>query len=119
MCRPEITKTPAVFTSVTAAWSNRSRRRLSEHVKSSCFFAHVRAAPPGSAVSEENCHPFQYDRFLWMHNGTIEGTTDSEHAFAMFLDLMERSARAYSSGDDRSTGRLDPLRAEPRRHRRA
>ena len=118
---PEITNTPSVFTSVTPAWSNRSLRRLSEHVKSSCFFAHVRAAPPGSAVSEENCHPFQYDRYLWMHNGTIqgfqsikrrlcnslpdhlyeavEGTTDSEHAFAMFLDLMERSARAPYSGD--------------------
>jgi predicted glutamine amidotransferase len=102
---------PCVFTSVTPAWSNKNLRRLAEHVKSPCFFAHVRAASPGMRVSEENCHPFQYGQYLWMHNGAIEGfshfkrrlrqslpdhlyhaiegTTDSEHAFALFLRLLE------------------------------
>lgn len=119
---PEIADTPAVFTSVTPAWSNRSLRRLCDHVRSSCVFAHVRAAPAGSAVSEENCHPFQSGRYLWMHNGTIhgfqgikrrlcnslpdhlyqaiEGTTDSEHAFATFLHLMERDTPVPCSGED-------------------
>ena len=102
--------TPCIFTSVTPAWNNQNLRRLSEHVKSSCFFAHVRAASPGMRVCETNCHPFQNGRYLWMHNGivegfwqikrrlceslpdrlynTIEGTTDSEHAFAVFLNLL-------------------------------
>lgn len=111
--------TPCVFTSITPAWGNQNLLHLSEHTKSSCFFAHVRAASPGMMVSEANCHPFQTGRYLWMHNGTIEGfgqirrrlresltdqlynaiqgTTDSEHAFAVFLNLIgdldrERSA---------------------------
>ena len=102
--------TPCTFTSITPAWNNQNLRRLSDHVKSSCFFAHVRAASPGMRVCETNCHPFQNGRYLWMHNGiiegfsqikrrlreslpdrlynTIEGTTDSEHAFAVFLNLL-------------------------------
>jgi predicted glutamine amidotransferase len=116
---PHITPTPCVFTSLTPAWSNQNLRRLSEHVKSSCFFAHVRAASPAMRVCEANCHPFQYGRFLWMHNGTIEGfwqirrrlrgslpdqlynaiegTTDSEHAFAVFLHLLGDTERACSA----------------------
>jgi predicted glutamine amidotransferase len=115
----EITSTPCVFRSLTPAWSNQNLRRLSEHVKSSCFFAHVRAASPGMGVSEENCHPFQHGRFLWMHNGiiegfwrikrrlraslpdhlysAIEGTTDSEHAFAVFLHLLGDMEKVFSA----------------------
>lgn len=107
---PEIADEACVFTSITPAWNNRNLLNLAEHIKSRCFFAHIRAAPPGSAVSEINCHPFRYGRFMWMHNGTIEGfnsikrrlrhslsdglyhaiegTTDSEHAFGVFLNLF-------------------------------
>lgn len=116
---PQISSTPCIFTSVTPAWSNQNLRRLSEHVKSSTFFAHVRAASPGMHVSEANCHPFQHRRFLWMHNGgirdfwrikrrlraslpdhlyhAIEGTTDSEHAFAVFLHLLRDHDRMHSA----------------------
>lgn len=108
---PEISETPCVFTSLTPAWSNQNLHRLAEHIKSPCVFAHVRAASPGMRVAEQNCHPFQYGRYLWMHNGGIEGfdqikrrlrsslpdhlyhaiqgTTDSEHAFAVFLSLLD------------------------------
>ena len=107
---PEIAATPCVFTSVSPAWSNQNLRRLAEHVRSPLFFAHVRAASPGMEVSEVNCHPFQNGRFLWMHNGqiasfarikrrlrqslpdrlyeSVRGSTDSEHAFAVFLDRL-------------------------------
>jgi predicted glutamine amidotransferase len=59
---------------------------------------------------ESNVHPFAYDRFMWMHNGAVAGferikrtlreslkdefynmvlgTTDSEHAFALFLNSL-------------------------------
>lgn len=107
---PEITNEPCVFTAITPAWSNRNLLNLAEHIETPCFFAHIRAASPGTDVSEANCHPFQYGRLLWMHNGTVEGfdlikrrlrrslpddvygsirgTTDSEHAFAVFLNLL-------------------------------
>jgi predicted glutamine amidotransferase len=116
---PEINGEPCVFTAITPAWSNRNLLNLVEHTKSGCFFAHVRAASPGMRVSEVNCHPFQYGRFLWMHNGTIEGfdlikrrlrhslpdeiyqsingTTDSEHAFAVFLNLLDEKTEATSA----------------------
>ena len=110
---PEVDPTPCVFTSTQPAWSNRNLHRLADKVRSNLFFAHVRAATGGLSVSELNCHPFQYDRFLWMHNGAIrefrrlkrrlreslgdkaydviQGTTDSEHAFALFLNrLLDR-----------------------------
>jgi predicted glutamine amidotransferase len=109
---PGIADEPCVFTAITPAWSNRNLQNIVEHTRAGCFFAHVRAASPGMRVSEVNCHPFQYGRFLWMHNGTIEGfnlikrrlrhslpdeiyesingTTDSEHAFAAFLNLLDQ-----------------------------
>ena len=116
---PAISSTPCVFASITPAWNNQNLRRLSENIRSTCFFAHVRAASPGMRVNEANCHPFQYGRFLWMHNGiirdfsrikrrlraslpdylyhNIEGTTDSEHAFAVFLNLLGDSQRLCSA----------------------
>jgi glutamine amidotransferase len=119
--QPETGPSPCVFTSLTPAWSNRNLQRLAGHIKSPCFFAHVRAASPGMQVAETNCHPFQYARYLWMHNGgiagfrqikrrlrqslpdhlyhAIEGTTDSEHAFAVFLNLSGESERLCSAGE--------------------
>jgi ergothioneine biosynthesis protein EgtC len=118
---PDIDPTPCVFTSVRPAWSNRNLHRLAEKVRAGCFFAHVRAASSGMSVSEANCHPFQHGRFLWMHNGRvagfgrikralrallkdefydfIEGTTDSEHAFALFLNNLSERSSDYSLED--------------------
>jgi predicted glutamine amidotransferase len=99
---------PCVITGVTPAWSNRNLHNLADKLRSGMVFAHVRAASPGMAVTELNCHPFRYGELLWMHNGRVaqfsrikrrlretlsdahynfvQGTTDSEHAFALFLD---------------------------------
>ena len=118
---PDIDPNPCVFTSIQPAWSNRNLFRLSEKIRSTCFFAHVRAATPGAYVSEFNCHPFQHEQFLWMHNGKIasfpkikrslreslhddyynfiQGTTDSEHAIAVFLNQLGQRIRDYSTTD--------------------
>lgn len=107
---PEIDPSPCVQRSVTPAWSNHNLQNLALKVRATCLFAHVRAASPGMAVTEANVHPFSYDRFMWMHNGVsagfhqirrplreslkdefydmIQGTTDSEHAFALFLNNL-------------------------------
>ena len=118
---PAVSNEACVFASITPAWNNRNLLNLAEHIKSECFFAHVRAASPGSAVSETNCHPFRHGRFMWMHNGTIEGfssikrrlrhslpdgiyhaiegTTDSEHAFAVFLNLLGEKTEKIGTAD--------------------
>lgn len=115
---PEIDPTPCVYNDLRPAWANRNLHRLAEKIRSTCLFAHVRAASKGSTVSESNCHPFQYDRFLWMHNGgvaefgrikrrlreslgdelydIIQGTTDSEHIFALFLEKLSPHMEDYS-----------------------
>jgi predicted glutamine amidotransferase len=101
---------PCVITAVTPAWSNRNLHNLAEKLRTGMVFAHVRAASPGMSVTELNCHPFRHGELLWMHNGRvaqfprikrrlreslsderyafIQGTTDSEHAFAVFLDRL-------------------------------
>ena len=120
---PNETSEPALFKSISPAWSNRNLADLASHTRSGCFFAHIRAASPGTAVSEANCHPFRIGKFLWMHNGSIdgfksmrrrlcsslpdslynsiEGTTDSEHAFAVFMNLVDGSndLTAHELGD--------------------
>lgn len=99
---------PCVMRSAMLAWSNRAVENLSDRMRSARIFAHVRAASPGLHVQDTNCHPFSQGRFLFMHNGSIanfrhikrrlqnmlsdtawegiEGSTDSEHAFALFID---------------------------------
>lgn len=117
----EIDPVPCVFASTQPAWSDRNLFHLSEKIRSGCFFAHVRAASAGAFVSQFNCHPFQYEQFLWMHNGKIaefqkikrrlreslddqyydfiQGTTDSEHAFAVFLNILGKQIDDYSVTD--------------------
>nr|CAG8474690.1 6014_t:CDS:2 [Entrophospora candida] len=105
----EQTKSPCIFSSVTPAWNNKNLSRLAEKIKSHLVFAHVRASNSG-ALSETNCHPWQYESLMWMHNGHIQdfykikrklvqslkediflfvqGNTDSEWAFALFLNQL-------------------------------
>ena len=61
---------PGVFHSTAPAWNDENLHELADHVSSSHFFAHIRAAI-GSAVQQTNCHPFRYGRWLFMHNGYI------------------------------------------------
>ena len=100
--------TPGVFHSTEPAWNDRNLREISGHVESHLFLAHVRATT-GTPVQQTNCHPFHYNKWLWMHNGVlgdwltvkrdlvlavhptlyplIEGTTDSEVLFFLALSL--------------------------------
>ena len=110
---PELHAEPVTFVSVHPAWSNRNLRSLAPRIQASCFIAHVRAASVGE-VSESNCHPFQYQNLLMMHNGGVEnfsrikrklreplsdelynwikGQTDSEHLFAYMLNHLKVQA---------------------------
>ena len=63
---------PARYRSVNPAWNDMNLRELSDHVESPLFLAHIRAAV-GSPVQQTNCHPFRYGRWLFVHNGLIDG----------------------------------------------
>jgi predicted glutamine amidotransferase len=65
-----------VFRSIEPAWNDQNLRELAGHIRSHLFFAHIRAAI-GSAVQQANCHPFRHGRWLFMHNGFIDGPSGS------------------------------------------
>lgn len=99
---------PGVFKDVRPAWSDPNLNQLSHHIKARTFLAHVRAST-GTATTYNNCHPFCYEKWSFMHNGQMggydrlrktvdhmvpeafypcrRGATDSE---AIFLIALER-----------------------------
>lgn len=105
---------PALFKDVSPAWNNRNLTDLARVIQSRAVLAHVRAATQGLSVMRSNCHPFAYRQFSFMHNGNvgsfaqvrrrllgqlsdeafaaIKGTTDSEHAFGIWIDRWQAAA---------------------------
>ncbi|KAJ7865618.1 N-terminal nucleophile aminohydrolase [Mycena olivaceomarginata] len=83
---------------------------IAAHTASTAVFAHVRAASGSTAITDANCHPFQFGRYLFMHNGIVggftrirrgmlnamsdqasqhlTGTTDSEHLAMLFFTYL-------------------------------
>jgi predicted glutamine amidotransferase len=107
---PHVTKSP------THALGDQLFHRLSGLVSSETVLAHVRKATQGSNTVL-NCHPFQFGRWVFAHNGDIPGfseglmprlreaisprlrpfvlgDTDSETIFFIFLSALERSGGA-------------------------
>jgi predicted glutamine amidotransferase len=62
--------TPTLFRGIAPAWSDENLRELSRSVSSPLFLAHIRAST-GTPVQQTNCHPFRYERWLWVHNGAV------------------------------------------------
>ncbi|KAI9678681.1 MAG: hypothetical protein M1817_005738 [Caeruleum heppii] len=108
---PALGPEPCIFTSTIPAWNCINLERLASKTTSALIFAHVRATTEGT-LSDSNCHPFRHGSLMWMHNGNlggwryikrrlvdsindqwflgVQGSTDSEWAFALFLDSLEK-----------------------------
>ena len=78
-------ESPAVFHSIEPAWNDRNLRELAGHITSPLVFAHIRAST-GSPVQQTNCHPFRHGRWLWMHNGFIDGFTKVKRDLTLAVD---------------------------------
>ncbi len=124
---PDKGEAPAVFKSVSPAWNDQNLLSLSRVIHSHCILAHVRAASPGLPVTQLNCHPFAWEQFTFMHNGSIrefqtvkrqlrhelsdssyawlQGTTDSETIFALFADIYS-ALKGESSTEKMATAVL-------------
>lgn len=135
---PEVSSDPAAFRMITPAWNDRNLTDFARVVMSPTVLAHVRAATQARVINEANCHPFRSGRWAFMHNGdvggftrfrrellrglsdrafaAIEGSTDSEHAFAVFLDEIDhrpaRGAEDLLAALERTIERLLGLSAE-------
>jgi len=79
--RPE----PSLYRSTAPAWNDRNLRELSSEIESPLFLAHVRAST-GTAVQQTNCHPFRHGRWLFMHNGLINGFARIKRELAVAVD---------------------------------
>jgi predicted glutamine amidotransferase len=78
-------ETPAVFHSIEPAWNERNLRELAGHIVSPLVFAHIRAST-GSPVQQTNCHPFRHGRWLFMHNGFVDGFHEIKRDLAFAVD---------------------------------
>jgi glutamine amidotransferase len=109
---------PHVTRSASTALHDTLFRRVSGVVSSQTVLAHVRKATQG-AHTVVNCHPFQYGRWVFAHNGDIPefercrealeaeiaprlrrfilGDTDSERVFFLFLSKLQRHGRLSSN----------------------
>ena len=109
--RPE----PARYRSDRPIWADRSFASLAGLVSSTAVLAAVRSATPPAPSEESGVPPFADGRWLFAHNGavdgfregvgvrlrrglserrdaSIEGAADSEVLFAMALDALDRGA---------------------------
>ncbi|WP_377193165.1 class II glutamine amidotransferase [Ruegeria meonggei] len=64
--------TPCFYKDTHPAWSDANLKQLAHHTRSRLFLAHVRAST-GTATSRNNCHPFGFDKWSFMHNGQAGG----------------------------------------------
>jgi ergothioneine biosynthesis protein EgtC len=102
---------PFIYKHTQPIWTDINLPDLSRYVETGCMLSYVRSATPGQGVSLNNCQPFKDGKLLFIHNGfidkfrsglykqirdklhhhiyqSIDGTTDSEHIFALFSNEL-------------------------------
>ncbi|KAF2108906.1 nucleophile aminohydrolase [Lophiotrema nucula] len=111
---------PALYKSQSPPINDFNFRALCENTETKCVLAHIRASS-GSVVTQVNSHPFVFGRHTFMHNGVIDkfstirrdmtdlmsfdaycnifGSTDSEHAAALYMTNLTQH-REKKSWDD-------------------
>ncbi|MBI2706346.1 MAG: ergothioneine biosynthesis protein EgtC [Actinobacteria bacterium] len=111
----EVRPEPARYRTTVPMWADRNFREMAPLLSSSCVIAAVRDATPGMPVEESGTAPFLSGRYVFAHNGLIDGfrsgvgtmlrralsterdsqilgSSDSEVAFAMLLDRIDKGA---------------------------
>ncbi|MBV8887777.1 MAG: ergothioneine biosynthesis protein EgtC [Chroococcidiopsidaceae cyanobacterium CP_BM_RX_35] len=105
---------PFTYKNTIPIWNDTNLPSLGRYVESGCILGYVRSATIGQSIDLSNCQPFKHQRLLCIHNGriekfrqtlyrpirdrlsdvayqSIEGSTDSEHIFALLLDEIQAS----------------------------
>ncbi len=103
---------PYAYKNVLPIWNDANLPQLGRYIQSSCYLGYVRSATSNLSVDIINCQPFSHQNLLFIHNGfiddfrktlyrpirnnlndfayqRIEGTTDSEHIFALIVNELE------------------------------
>ncbi|NER34920.1 MAG: ergothioneine biosynthesis protein EgtC [Oscillatoria sp. SIO1A7] len=123
---------PFIYKNSVPIWSDRNLPHLSRYIQSECFLAYIRSATPGQASNLNNCQPFYDDRLLFLHNGfiddfrqslflpirkslkddiylKIQGTTDSEHMFGLFLNELASVGSSLQDALEATLQKLNDL----------
>jgi len=118
---------PKIYTNTNLSWNDHNLMQLLELIKTKLLLVHIRSISPlikdiivdkGAVqppVHIYNCHPFEFDKYLFCHNGYIEsffdginrkkiinniddnlivrikGSTDSEYFFYLILSFIKKS----------------------------
>ncbi len=119
--QPQKRLEPFIYKNVLPIWADINLPHLSHYIDADCFLAYIRSATPGQASSLSNCQPFSHGQLLFTHNGfienfrdtlyqpirqhladnvyrAIEGTTDSEHIFALFVNEIVGNSSSLKTG---------------------
>ncbi len=124
---------PFFYKNTLPIWNDVNLPSLSRYVESGCVLASVRSATVGLSVDLSNCQPFQAQQVSCIHNGfidnfrqtlyrpirerlsdqvyqSIQGTTDSEHIFALLVnELVEDPQTSLTEALTRSLTILSQL----------
>lgn len=107
---------PYTYKNILPIWNDANLPQLGRYIKSSCYLGYVRSATSVLSVDMINCQPFSHQNLLFIHNGfiddfrqtlyrpirnqlhdfayqRIEGTTDSEHIFALIVNELETDSQ--------------------------
>lgn len=102
---------PFIYKNTLPIWGDVNLTNLSRYIESGCILANVRSATVGQSIDLSNCQPFSQRGLLFTHNGfiqnfrktlyrpirnqlkdeayqAIEGSTDSEHIFALLTNQL-------------------------------
>lgn len=105
---------PYCYRNVLPIWNDANLPQLGRYIQSNCYLGYVRSATSNLSVDIINCQPFSHQNLLFVHNGyidnfrktlyrpirnnlddfayqRIEGTTDSEHIFALIVNELEEN----------------------------
>lgn len=105
---------PYAYKNLLPIWNDANLPQLGRYIQSKCYLGYVRSATSSLSVDMINCQPFSYQNLLFIHNGyiddfrqtlyrpirnnlndfvyqRIEGTTDSEHIFALIVNELEEN----------------------------
>lgn len=108
---------PALYKSQSPPTNDYNFRSICENTETKCVLAHIRATS-GSVVTQVNSHPFVFGRHVFMHNGVVSsfsairrqmtdllsfdaycnifGSTDSEHAAALYMTNLANNGDKVS-----------------------
>ncbi|KAF1997769.1 N-terminal nucleophile aminohydrolase [Amniculicola lignicola CBS 123094] len=108
---------PALYKSQSPPINDFNFRSLCENTETRCVFAHIRASS-GSVTTQVNSHPFVFGKHVFMHNGVVSsfqsirreltdrlsfdsycnilGSTDSEHAAALYMTNLTNNGDKFT-----------------------